>query len=323
MFKIPRFKIYGENDKEIQEKISPKLELREWDDLSAEEKTIAYKSFSKPHEYWFDQAVIEVINYLNQKYLRALPGKNLFEANYENAPLEYILEAAYRDFKRIFLEEKQELVFFVLSAFVNFRISEESLNHLELEEEHSFLSEEELNLKINEAFKVADNQINSLNHIFEQFGVNYVFSRQGLFPRQDNKIIEEIYQPTLKVLSNPKWKYVNGHLTKMFEDYRSKNYGGVCDEAYTTMYAFLQETQNVQNNAKGDFKNLFNEKALSAKTGCINRFLKNIESLISDARANHGESAKPDGENKTELSSCESLLVMNEVMILLQYWLTS
>ncbi len=322
MFKIPRFKIYGENDRAIQEKISPKLELREWDDLSAEEKTIAYKFFSKRDEYWFDQAAIEVINYLNREFLPVLPGKNLFEVN-QNAPWEYTLGAAYRDFERIFLEERQELVFVMLSAFVNFRISEEGLKNLELEESQFFLSEEQLNSQINQAFEVADNQINSLNHIFKQFGVNYVFSRQGLFPRQDKKIIEEIYQPTLKVLSNPKWKYVNGHLTKMFEDYRSKNYGGVCDEAYTTIYAFLQETQNVQNNAKGDFKNLFNEKALSAKTGCINRFLKNIESLISDARANHGESAKPDGENKTELSSCESLLVMNEVMILLQYWLTS
>jgi len=41
MVKIPEFKVYGQNDPQVEEAIQPSLELRNWSDLGADEKKIA------------------------------------------------------------------------------------------------------------------------------------------------------------------------------------------------------------------------------------------------------------------------------------------
>ena len=314
MFKIPKFRIYGEGSKEIQEKIRPTLDLREWDELSAQDKIIAYKFFWNHQFKWAAKATIQ---YLNTEYLSAIPGHNLLDAEYSHRDG---LEAASTDFQRIFINEKQELVFAMLAKFVDRFIDYPALNQLEQIE----LSEDNFERRVDQAFQSADIHIKSLNHIFEKFAVNQVFSREGLFPRQDQKIIEEIYQPTLKVLSDPKWKTVNTHLVKMFNDYRNKNYDDIASEAYNSIYAFLKVENKIDGgNSKGEFGALFSKVSNSInQTGSVKRFLGHISSLISDARANQG-SAKPTVENQIPLSSSESLLIMNEVMILLQYYLTS
>lgn len=314
MFKIPKFRIYGEGSKEIQDKISPTLNLRDWDELSVQEKVIAYKFFWNDQFQWVAKATIQ---YLNTEYLSINPGTNLLDAKYSRRDE---LEAASTDFQRIFLNEKQELVFAMLAKFVDWFIDHEALNKLGQKE----LNEDEFHRRVNQAFEVSDIHIKSLNHIFEKFAVNQVFSREGLFPRQDQKIIEEIYRPTLKVLSDPKWKTVNTHLVKMFNDYRDKKYDDIASEAYNSVYAFLKVVKKIDGgNSKGEFGALFKEVSNSIdQTESVKRFLSNISSFISDSRANQG-SAKPTVENQISLSPSESLLIMNEVMVLLQYCLTS
>lgn len=314
MFKIPKFRIYGEGSKEIQEKISPKLELREWSQLTNDEKETAYKFFWDPH---FQHYAKHTINYLNAEYLSVIPGANLLDAQHYRRDE---LGAASKDFHKIFLNKPQDLVFAMLAKFVDCFINHDALSHLEQKE----LSEDDFNHRVDQEFRLADIRIKSLNHIFEKFAVNQVFSREGLFPRQDQKITEEIYQPTLKVLSDPKWKTVTTHLVKMFNDYRNKNYDDVASEAYNSIYAFLKVVRKIDGgNSKSAFGALFSEVSNSiTQTDSVKRFLSNISSFISDTRASHG-SAKPDVGNQISLSSSESLLIMNEVMVLLQYCLTA
>jgi len=314
MFKIPKFRIYGEGSKEIQEKINPKLELREWNQLTKDEKQTAYKFFWNHH---FQRPAQATIKYLNTEYLSVAPGANLLDAVYYRRDE---LGAASQDFQRIFLNENQDLVFAMLAKFVDYFINHDELNLLEGRD----IGRDEFNRRLDQVFYSADIHIKSLNHIFEKFAVNQVFSREGLFPRQDQKIIEEIYQPTLKVLSDPKWKSVNTHLVKMFNDYRDKNYDDIASEAYNSVYAFLKVVNKIDGgNSKGEFAALFKEASNSIdQTESVKRFLSHISSFISDARSNQG-SAKPTVENQIPLSSSESLLIMNEVMILLQYYLTS
>jgi len=315
MFKIPQFKTFSAGDKTVREKIIPHLDLREWSQLSNDDKQNAYKHF---WESWFDANVLQVIIYLNNEYLRIAPGKNLLEAKLYNHDF---FSASRRDFTEIFLNGDQNLVLDMLSKFVEVSIDHSVLENLEKNRER--YDEECFNSKIDSAFQMADRHINSLNHIFEQFSVNWIFSREGLFPRQDQRITEEIYQPTLKILSDPKWKNVNGQLIKMFNAYRDKDYERIPTEASNSIYAFLKVITGVEVNSKGSFGTLFKEVLSSInKTDSVKRFLDNLGSFISDSRANDG-SAKPDIKNKVLLSPSESLLIMNEVMILLQYLLTS
>jgi len=65
-------------------------------------------------------------------------------------------------------------------------------------------------------------------------------TRNGFVPRQDNKITEEIYTPTLRVLADPKWKSVSIDLAKMFEDYRNENYPESITKAHSAVHRFLQ-----------------------------------------------------------------------------------
>ena len=41
MFKLPKFRLYGEKETKIEEAIQPKLELRSWAELEPAEKEIA------------------------------------------------------------------------------------------------------------------------------------------------------------------------------------------------------------------------------------------------------------------------------------------
>lgn len=101
MTNIPHFKIYGQDDLEIESRIQPTLPLRDWGSLTRDEKEIGLREF-RNHDFLLDDAgeeVVEVIASLNHRFLRTLPGKQLHNPNY---PDEF--EAARADFCNIFLE---------------------------------------------------------------------------------------------------------------------------------------------------------------------------------------------------------------------------
>lgn len=78
MAEIPDFTLYGENDPQIEEAIQPGLDLRKWSDLGYEEKKIALQYLIK--KGWLrnrSPEILSTIDYLNHKYLRQCPGKNL------------------------------------------------------------------------------------------------------------------------------------------------------------------------------------------------------------------------------------------------------
>lgn len=91
-----------------------------------------------------------------------------------------------------------------------------------------------------EAFNKFNQLANCLNHIFEQFAVNQLVTRNGFVPRQDDKITEEVYIPTLSILADPKWKSVSTDLALMFEDYREENYAEAITKAHRAVQRFLQ-----------------------------------------------------------------------------------
>ena len=113
---IPKFALFGENTPTFGDSIQPTLDLRSWTDVSKEERGIALQEIL--NNGWLtgrtEKELIGAIDHLNNTYLRLCPAKNFHSApqnddgrgNFDRATL----QAAVKDFSRIFLEEAEPLV---------------------------------------------------------------------------------------------------------------------------------------------------------------------------------------------------------------------
>ncbi len=323
--KLSKFLLYGQGNPTIEAQIQPALSLRNWNDLSKDEKEIAFLQLG--NSGWLEshsEEILRTIEYLNHNFLRQLPGRHLhaikpeqdhYHGGYGNKSER--MKAARMDFQHIFLTEKSDsMVFRMLSKFAELYID----GYAYSQAEKSTDQEEKKDL-IEKAFGQLDRLANCLNHIFEQFAVNQILTRNGLVPRQDNKIIEEVYTPVIQILADPKWKSVSADLSEMFEDYRNENFPEAITKAHRVVQRFLQILVGEEGkNAKGEVGQLF-QKAKSEKVIPINRFtepfINTIQGFIVSERATNS-TAKP---AMKEATASDALLMMNMAMIFLQYCL--
>lgn len=322
MSKTPEFRLYGQGDPNIEENIQPILGLRQWADLQISEREIALQELK--NKGWlnlYSREILHTIEYLNDHFLRQCPGQRLHKIQPSNElhndnTFERII-AATTDFQDVFLHEKSSaLVLRMLTKFAKCHIDRSNLNLAEKAE-----TDEEKNKYIAKAFKNLDNLSNCLNHVFEQFSVNVLMTRNGLVPRQDENITEEIYVPTLKALSDPKWKNVNDDLAQMFIDYREERYPEAVTKAHRAIQKFFQILVGKEGkNSKGELANLFKD-ARNQQLIPINRFTEPIinvfQNFIPAERATKS-TAKP---SVAEATSSDALLIMNVVMVFLQHCL--
>ena len=321
---IPDFKLYGESDPEVAARIQPQLPLRRWDDLTTKEKRIAFQELRRIG--WLDEYSTEAlwsVAHLNHVYLRVLPGKRLHNVlpkrrSHRSLGSDFDkLKAGFLDFQDIFVGgEPGELVLCMLSVFASAHIDRMDLKRAKETEN----IEKRIQL-IEEAFVKYDRLANLLNRIFEQFSINVVATRNGFVPRQDDEISRGIYKPTLKVLSDPKWESVSGHLGDMFQDYHARNYPEVITKAHSVVQRFLQILVGEEGKSgKGELGRLF-EKAKNEGVISDNRFtkpiVKAIQSFIVSERATNS-TAKPAVQMA---DSSDALLVMNVLMVFLQHCL--
>jgi len=324
MSKIPKFRLYGKDDPRVEESIQPHLELRGWNQLDTTEKKNAFQEIV--NSGWFDEyadEILEAIEHLNYHFLQQCPGRNLHRIKPEVGHLRMVdkdynrLKAALVDFQEIFLGSKSEdMVYRMITKFSEAQIDKDHYNIAEEEKD-----EEKIKEHIEIAFQNFDRLANCFNHIFEQFSVNVILTRNGLVPRQDEKITEEIYIPTLKILADPKWKNVSNDLAEMFEDYQKENYSEVVTKAHRTVQRFLQILVGEEGKSgKGEVKKLFGE-AKEKGIIPIDRFTEPIirvfQSFISSERATKS-TAKP---TLKEANSSDALLIMNVIMVFLQHCL--
>jgi hypothetical protein len=74
MSDVPKFILYGEGDPATEEAIQPALALRNWSELSKEEKAIALQELD--NSGWiakYSRECLAAIEYLNSAYLRQCP----------------------------------------------------------------------------------------------------------------------------------------------------------------------------------------------------------------------------------------------------------
>jgi len=163
MIHIPKFRLYGQDNPEIENRILPVLDLRSWDSLSMSDKTIILREL-RNNDWVTDTSreILSTITYLNDQYLRLCPGGKLHRLH--DANLYASMEAACLDFENLLLNEKNEAIIFrMLTKFSECFIDKNYYN-LALNGANKLRSE---NLKV--AFQKFDRLANCLNHIFEQF----------------------------------------------------------------------------------------------------------------------------------------------------------
>ena len=140
-------------------------------------------------------------------------------------------------------------------------------------------------------------------------------------PEPPLTIERELYKPTLKALSDPKWGPLNKILVLMFEDFREGRYPETITKAHSAIHCFLQIlVREPGTNAKGELGRLVKE---GKKAGLIptnqftEPFLQNIQSFITSERATNS-TAKP---AQIPASSSDALLMMNLTILFLQHCL--
>ncbi len=316
---IPKFSLFGENDPNFDDSVRPALALRNWSDLSKEEKNTALQQLINMG--WMDESseILNTISYLNETYLRLCPGKRVHAIPPERGPYSSDFkrsEAAAKDFYQILMEESDALVLRMIS-----KLAQCFINGYDLQCASKSTDVDERKNYVKEAFKRFDRFANCINHILEQFAVNQMLTRDGFVPRQDETIDSSLYAPTLQALSDPKWMPVNHILSSMFEDYREGHYAEVITKAHSAVHSYLQiAVGEPGQNAKGEVGKLFKE---ARKQGLIpsNRFtepfLTNIQSFITSERATNS-TAKPAANLA---SNSDALFMMNISLLFLQYCL--
>jgi hypothetical protein len=319
MSDIPNFALYGEGDPAVEEALQPSLALRNWSDLSKKEKTIALQYVF--NSGWIDKyspGCLAAVSYLNHTYLRQCPGKRLHTTPSDGGIEQFAAkEAAFEDFKDIFLNEQSEaMVLRMLSVFARCHIDQSDLGYAK-----KATQEAERNKNIADAFAKFDRLANCLNHIFRQFAVNQVVTRSGFVPRQDDRITDGIYVPTLKALADPKWAAVSVDLGGMFRDYREQHYPEVITKAHSAIQRFLQIAVGEEGKSgKGELAKLFKEakdRGIISTNRFVDPVVAAISGFIPSERATNS-TAKPALKDATP---ADALLMMNVVMVLLQHCL--
>ena len=309
----PNFSLYGVNDPKIRERIQMTLPWRSWDLLTREEKETALQELEN-NELLSHDNILRTIKFLNKNYLRKLYGRNLHRCNGE-LHFKYV-QAAIEDFSIIFLTERSDVVLFMLSVFAKYLIDEDYIHQAVRSNNNK-----ERKQCIEWAFTKFDKLQNCLNHIFDQFFINQMLTRNGFIPRQDKKILDQIYTPTIKCLSDPKWSLVDNDLKSMFQDYSNGDYQETITKAHSVLHRFLQIYLNKGNkNTKGELGKLFQEfkrNSVMSDNTFVTKIIDAVQSLVSSERATKS-TAKPASKNVT---FSDALLVMNAVMIFLQYCL--
>ncbi|MFA5917580.1 MAG: hypothetical protein WC850_05105 [Candidatus Gracilibacteria bacterium] len=318
---IPVFKIYGEGNSEIENKIRGDLSLKSWINLSEKDKQNIILNLEK--KGWIDQysdILVKIGNYFNEKYMSIYPFRKLNsiipEIDYSrpNFKNEYNMKsAAYNDFKYILLFAQEDLVYKVISMFAN-----------ELNERHLFrlLTDKSTTEDINKAFEKFDRFCNWFNHISEQYSLNLILTREGFIPKQEEVIINNIYIPTISLLQNPKWLKVDKLLIKVFEDFQNKSYSSVISGSHNVLQKFLQIfLGEKEENGKGAFGKYFSEFKKNEKLNnqFTNGILTTTQSFLSSERAEKSD-AKP---GKKEPTLQDALLVMNTSLVFINFCLIS
>ena len=333
------FKLWSELNPKAKKELKPDFGLRSWNSLSSDEK---YKIWKYLEWYFFDKDIktkykgyypLRKIHYykffgeppenekkkkriyfsiadLNHKYKAKSYAKNFLEDN--------TLNSACHDFYEIFMNQDENVVMELLSLYSLLLISERAEGTIHKKEGKS---EEEYNQRLeNWRWEEFDKFRKDLNEVFTDFGINLYLTRQGFAPRQEEKIIKEIYEPVLNYLSHSKWTEVSKILSDAFDEYRKntpQGYSNCVTNVISAIQAFLQIVVNGKT-GKGEISKLIpiaQKKKLIPDDFFTQKIFDNLESVFARQRQETGI-AHPKKQYANEKNA---RLMLNLAMVFLQH----
>lgn len=330
------FQLWSKRKPEILTELKPDFGLRSWDDLSEDEKHLIWK-----HLEWhfFNKRESNGVRWENQYIHHEFYGRytedkdkkrmRIFDSiismnidykakNYAPSFLESnTLDSACQDFSDIFMKMGENVVLELLSYYCKSLLEEKTVggpSKNEDESDHDFAKR-----TLKWRFEELDNFAKQVNAVFGDFGINVVLTRQGFVPKQDETIMEEIYIPTLRVLSDKKWAKVSEHLSEGFTKYREKDYSTSITSTISAIQALLQIIVNGKIGS-GDISKLIPQamsKNLIPDDPFTQLIFKNMESVFAKQRKMSGV-AHPRLENPSEGNA---RLVLNLAMVFIQHCL--
>lgn len=320
MGKIPKFMLYWENDQQIETQLKQFNGFINWDELKEKDKQNIFLYLEKNN--WISPtslALVIIWDELNISYMKLQPFRTLnLTPLIKDSKYHFITnhsareQLAYNDFETIILSGGQNIVYKVISKFAEFQIDTRLYNAL---------SESSIPKEVNDIFSNLDKFCNCFNHISEQYGLNMILSREWFIPRQEVKIINDIYIPTIALLSNIKWVGVDKELRKVFEAFNQKNFASCISHSHNTIQKFLQVfLWKDESNWTWAFGALFSE--FKKNKDLCNKFTEHLidgtQKYLSSERARKSDS-KP---IIVEPNIQDALLVMNSAIVFINYCLT-
>lgn len=332
------FKLWSETKKEARNELSPDFNFRGWGELPDEDK---YKIWKYVEWYFFEKdECYQAFDYgkrrCNYKFfgdydepnnkltrvvdsVRFLNSRNKARSYARNFLEDSTFNSACKDFYEIFSTQSENVVFELLSLYSKCIIlerSEEEPNRNEEENDNEFKKR-----TFEWRWEVFDGFAENLNEVFLQFGIKYCLTRSGFMPRQDVKIMKEIYEPVLSYLSDKKWEKVNEILSDSFADYRKnipQGYSNCVTHTVSALQAFLQILVNGKIGSSDGINNFIKqaqEKELIPTDKFSSEIFKNIESILMRERGKTGD-AHPKQEYANEKNA---RLVLNLIMVFIQH----
>ncbi len=331
------FKLWSELKKEAKSELSPDFGFRDWKDLSSDDKYLMWKYleehfFKKDelrqdfsygnrrcnYEFFGDYdekdnkltRVVNSIQIINLKYkVKSYARKFLEDSRFNSA---------CHDFYEIFSTQSVNVVLELFSLYARLIISERNDREPRRNENES--DDDFKKRTLNWRWEVFDRFSEDLNEVSIQFGVKYYLTRDSFVPRQDSKIMEEIYKPVLNYLSDAKWKEVNNLLEDSFSEYRKntpQGYSNSVTNTISSIQAFLQILNNGKT-GKGNISQLIVEaqkKGLIDNGSFTKQIFDNVESIFAKERQ-ETSTAHPKKEYATEKNA---RTMLNLAMIFFQH----
>lgn len=333
------FKLWSETNHDFRKEMKPDLWIRSWNELSTEEK---YRIWKYLEEYFFnkDQVVSnsrgwrEYFFHSEDDYSYAEELKRRIQmtvlvlnenAKHKTYGQKYLASAtlmnACDDFYEIFKEQDQNVVLEMLSIYSRtvIKYSEERTRYRTPGRQEGETDKEYEGRCADFPYFYFDRFSERVNEVFNDFWVGVILTRQWFIPKQEKRIVEEIFVPVLKALSNEKWAPVNRDLSDAFSDYHNKDYSGCVTKTISAIQWFLQVSVT-GSIGEGKISKLIPqaiEMHLVPDDVFTKTIFKNVESIVSQERQETWD-AHPKAEYASEQNA---RLVMNIAMVFIQHFI--
>ncbi len=329
------FKLWSELNDDIKKTLKPDLGYRAWDNISEDEKKRIWRFLET---YFFNEKIEGRIPFSNSEPYYEFTGSNQDELrkriNYsiqymnhlykvKNFTPKYLEEgthfAACQDFYDIFINREGNAVLDLISLYCEAIINERNDTYYPIKQSDE--SQEEYDLKKRKwQYEIFDEFAIAINDVFGDFGINVYLTQNGFIPKQDEKIIVDIYEPVMKSIGGDKWKKVNQLLSDAYTKFRENTPGGYSNCVTHTVAAvetFLQIAVK-DKPGEGDFAGLISEgqrKGLIPNDMFTRDVFKTLISILMKERKETGDAHV----KESYATERNAKMVLNLAMIFIQH----